>query len=131
MAAIEFSHSYETTTCCKCGVAIVMPDVVMKRFRSNHESFFCVYGHSQRFTAETEADRLKREKESLEKRLAWKTAEADGLERRRRAAVAQATKAKNKLGRVANGVCPCCKRSFQNLMRHMQTKHPSFREGLE
>jgi hypothetical protein len=23
-------------------------------------------------------------------------------------------------------VCPCCNRSFQNLRRHMATKHPEF-----
>ena len=26
--------------------------------------------------------------------------------------------------RVANGVCPCCNRTFGNLQRHMATKHP-------
>ena len=25
--------------------------------------------------------------------------------------------------RVMNGVCPCCNRTFQNLLRHMQTEH--------
>lgn len=25
--------------------------------------------------------------------------------------------------RVARGVCPCCNRSFENLQRHMKTKH--------
>lgn len=29
-----------------------------------------------------------------------------------------------KLIRVQRGVCPCCRRSFQNLRRHMATKHP-------
>jgi hypothetical protein len=23
-------------------------------------------------------------------------------------------------------VCPCCQRSFQNLSRHMKTKHPEY-----
>jgi hypothetical protein len=26
--------------------------------------------------------------------------------------------------RVRCGLCPCCNRSFQNLQRHMKTKHP-------
>jgi hypothetical protein len=26
--------------------------------------------------------------------------------------------------RVRSGLCPCCKRSFVNLKRHMATKHP-------
>ena len=28
--------------------------------------------------------------------------------------------------RIKNGVCPCCKRHFTNLERHMHTKHPEF-----
>lgn len=28
------------------------------------------------------------------------------------------------IDRVGKGVCPCCKRSFTNLRRHMTTKHP-------
>lgn len=28
--------------------------------------------------------------------------------------------------RIANGVCPCCDRSFTNLQRHMASKHPDY-----
>lgn len=28
--------------------------------------------------------------------------------------------------RVAHGVCPCCNRSFTDLRRHMESKHPEF-----
>lgn len=28
--------------------------------------------------------------------------------------------------RAANGVCPCCHRTFKQLARHMKTKHPDF-----
>lgn len=28
--------------------------------------------------------------------------------------------------RFANGVCPCCNRSFENVRRHMATKHPDY-----
>lgn len=33
------------------------------------------------------------------------------------------TRTKN---RIAKGVCPCCSRTFLDLQRHMQTKHPDF-----
>jgi hypothetical protein len=33
-------------------------------------------------------------------------------------------KVERKLKRVHRGVCPCCKRTFQNIQRHMETKHP-------
>ncbi len=31
--------------------------------------------------------------------------------------------------RAANGVCPCCNRTFSDLARHMKAKHPDFAEG--
>jgi hypothetical protein len=30
--------------------------------------------------------------------------------------------------RVANGVCPCCNRTFADLHRHMASQHPEFVE---
>lgn len=29
--------------------------------------------------------------------------------------------------RANHGVCPCCKRTFSQLARHMKTKHPDFK----
>lgn len=55
------------------------------------------------------ADRMRDEKEAAERRVS--------------AAKGQVTKLKN---RTAAGVCPCCTRSFENLKRHMATKHPAF-----
>ena len=41
-------------------------------------------------------------------------------------------KAEKQLKRVHNGVCPCCNRSFQNLQKHMKTKHPEIAgKGIE
>lgn len=46
---------------------------------------------------------------------------------RLRAEAEKATKQHARLKkRVANGVCPCCTRSFVNLKGHMATKHPEF-----
>ena len=45
--------------------------------------------------------------------------------RRRAAAKGQLTKVKK---RVGNGVCPCCTRSFTDLARHMESKHPAYVE---
>ncbi len=44
-------------------------------------------------------------------------------ERREIAQKAAKTRIKN---RIANGVCPCCKRHFANLGSHMKGKHPEF-----
>ena len=37
--------------------------------------------------------------------------------------------AERELQRVEHGVCPCCKRSFSALARHMATKHPEYADG--
>ncbi len=44
-------------------------------------------------------------------------------ESRRRAELGAKTKLKN---RIANGVCPCCNRSFKQLAAHMRTQHPDW-----
>lgn len=48
----------------------------------------------------------------------------DHAERQASARKGQVTRLKN---RAAAGVCPCCTRSFENLRRHMTTKHPTFK----
>lgn len=30
------------------------------------------------------------------------------------------------LRRIAAGVCPCCRRSFTDLARHMSSQHPDY-----
>lgn len=47
----------------------------------------------------------------------------DRNERRRRATAGVLTKVKK---RIAAGVCPCCRRTFQNLASHMKGQHPGY-----
>jgi hypothetical protein len=95
-------------------------------------SFYCAYGHGQMFAVgETEADKLRRERDRLQQRLAQKDDEIafqrknrEEVERRLSATKGVVTRLRN---RVGAGVCPCCTRTFGNLARHMQSEHPSFR----
>lgn len=119
----------ETLTCYRCGVAFAVPAHWVRQRREDKASFHCPNGHSQAFV-QGEVDRLKAE---LERERAARQREieatkhqrqrADREERRRIALKGQLTKVKK---RVQNGVCPCCKRHFTNLERHMHTKHPGF-----
>lgn len=130
----EFKHY----TCARsgCGASLFIPNAQDSRLRLNHESFYCLHGHPQSFTGESELEKTKRLLANANQRLefeerAKKAAQANlKLERRRTAAQkGQLTKIKN---RVGNGVCPCCNRTFGNLQRHMHTKHPDYRdEGAE
>jgi septal ring factor EnvC (AmiA/AmiB activator) len=118
------AQSDEAATCCVCGVEFASP-VLIKR-RNDGQRFHCPNGHQQHFT-ETEVARLQKEleqerkrREGLENDLAWQRAQAKN-------ARTQETKAKNELKRiktrVQHGVCPHCHRCFENLQRHMESKH--------
>jgi len=74
--------------------------------------------------------KLKRELAQQKKRTEWaendakkESRRADHNEHRRRGEKAAKTRLKT---RIACGVCPCCKRTFQNLYRHMRNKHPKY-----
>jgi len=121
-AVLNFNQSLETETCYRCGIVFAMPAYFRKTRRDDKASFYCPNGHAQGYV-ESEADRLRRQLEAERSSKEWERARANNLEKRLSAQKGQMTKLKN---RVANGVCPCCKRSFADLHRHMTTKHPDY-----
>lgn len=120
--------------CYKCKSKMWIPDELNAAALCNRGviPFYCAYGHRQFYVeGETEADKLRRERDRLAQQIAERDdrirAErdrADAAERRSAAARGQVTKIKN---RVGAGVCPCCTRSFSNLRRHMETQHSDYR----
>lgn len=134
MNTIFQSVTLQTVTCYKCGVLFAMPDHMMKSRREDRESFYCPSGHPQAF--------MKSRADILEKQVAQLTSNYDQMkadreyqkqkreqaERQASAARGQVTKIKNRIGA---GVCPCCTRTFCNLARHMETKHPDYRKSEE
>jgi len=106
------------------------------RRREDKQTFYCPNGHSMAYS-ESEADRLRTERDRLAQRIAQRDDEIKDkqaeIERQRAlneaawrrvsAAKGQITKLKN---RAAKGVCPCCNRHFTNLERHMHSQHPGF-----
>lgn len=111
--------------CCSCHTLFAMTqELYEQKLRQRHDqdkrAFYCPQGHAQWFTGETEAQRLQRQ-------IQWEKERADrnhqsyiSAERSARAQRGLVTRMRN---RVHNGVCPDCKRTFQNLRRHMATKH--------
>lgn len=120
-------------TCFKCQSQMWIPDELNKAALCNRGviPFYCAYGHRQFYVeGETEADKLRRERDRLAQQIAYKDdrikslrEEAEAAGRRAAAARGQVTKIKN---RVGHGVCPCCNRTFENLARHMTSQHPTF-----
>lgn len=129
-AALLFSFEFRTTTCCVCGIAFAFDKQVYERRIDDHQEFYCPKGHSQHFNAKSEKETLKEQLEMKEKQLGWANQRAERTEkekqreqRRVKAYKGVITKTRQ---RVANGICPCCTRSFQNLHAHMKTKHPKY-----
>lgn len=137
------TDTLEAQPCPNCGIRFAAPASFFAARRKDCGKFYCPNGHVLSWH-ETDADRLRQERDLLKQRLAqkddelkhkdqqiesirsyWQDAEdrVSHESRRVSAAKGQVTKLKN---RAAAGVCPCCSRSFQNLKSHMATKHPAF-----
>lgn len=120
-----------TEVCCTCGCVFAWPKVMRDHAirKGPSISFYCPNGHAQHFTHGREALAKKLEKElraELQAERQRRTLLQEQLEARARSLAAtrgQITKIKR---RAANGVCPCCNRTFANLARHMASKHPDF-----
>lgn len=127
------SHTLTLTTettfviedCCSCGIQFGMPADHVKNLRRDHSWFYCPNGHTQHYTAKSDAE-LRREAERKaasaieDARIA--RMEADEARMKLRKAEAEA---KRIAKRSAAGVCPCCNRSFVQLARHMKSQHPN------
>jgi len=113
----------EVMVCLGCGITYAVPKHWIENKRREAGAFHCPNGCS-RVYAESEADRLRRQLEAKEIELRQSKCEAMRQRSLREAAELSLANSDRKLRRVKNGVCPCCKRSFVNLRRHMATKHP-------
>lgn len=117
--------------CCNCGIVFVVEQTVYMRWRADAAQWFhCPNGHKQHY-AETTVEKLQKELERTRRNVEFhkNNAAAERLARERTQRRLTATRgAKTRLAnRIKNGVCPCCHRTFQNLMRHMSTQHPKFK----
>lgn len=125
--------THKWVTCYRCKTQFAMAEDIfnLAHQRAEEISFWCPNGHSQVFSkGKTEAEKLRDERDKLTQRLAeWQDYEAEqrkraeALERKLSASKGQITRIKK---RAANGVCPCCNRTFSDLAKHMAGKHPGF-----
>lgn len=125
-AVLQMSVQLQSTTCPECGVEHAMPTHLLNSKRNGRGTVYCPNGHVASWE-ESEADQLRKE-------LARKAADLERMralvadeKMRATAAEQRLLMANRSLARTKNGVCPCCKRSFTALRRHMATKHPEFK----
>lgn len=117
---------FVTEECCNCGIPFAITQDLKDRRLKDHKSFYCPNGHSQHYTGKTEEQKLREQLERANQRVASRDEDLR-VERASHAATkGQLTKAKK---RAAHGVCPCCKRTFANVARHVAGQHPDFVEA--
>lgn len=113
--------------CCDCGVPFGLEANFEERMREQRTTFFCPNGHSQWFPGRTEKQRrieAERREQATRDLLRHE-------ERRAATLKGHVTRKKKQLEQVRAGVCPVegCHRHFQNLQRHIATKHPGYVKG--
>jgi hypothetical protein len=139
----------ETTTCAGCGMPFAFPAELIATLRKTGDTFYCPIGHTLSFTNSLQ-DKLKAE-EKKRKEAEARAKEANRLlevttnraefyegiyhqelEEKKEVKKTLATTRRqltNTKKRIAHGTCPCCRRTFQNLQRHMAHQHPGYAEG--
>lgn len=121
----------ETCHCCKVPFAMNAATYEVAFQKKAEGVFYCPHGHPQVYIlgeselskAQREASRLRQQIAERDDRIKDMQNEHDKKNHRIAGLKGTVTKIKN---RVANGVCPCCDRTFVNLSRHMDTKHPDY-----
>jgi len=91
------------------------------------QQFYCPSGHTNAYFGETAEEKARKELAQAEKRLTWYSDRLDAERREREVAENSLRTTKGHLTRVKRrieaGVCIHCNRTFQNVARHMETKH--------
>lgn len=125
-----------TILTCWCGMAHAVPSELRNYQLRQHRDgrpvidIYCPLGHTHVPAGDGEAAMLRRQldqsqaaaKRANERANAERDLRRD-TERRLIAQKGATTKAKQ---RHAAGVCPVCKRSFVQMRRHMESKHPDY-----
>ncbi|MCU1590056.1 MAG: hypothetical protein JWP11_1312 [Frankiales bacterium] len=122
--------------CANCGVVFGITEDYEKRRRRDGDNFTCPNGHNNawckdeldreraaRRAEEKRAEQLSQELAAANTRALRERERREASDRQAAAYKGVATKAKK---RAAAALCPCCKRSFVQLRRHLEAKHPDY-----
>ena len=119
------SYTYQETIilheleCANCGIMFAAPQKWIETKQKEGGSLSCPNGHTLTYGGNTLQKQLTAEQERYRELEMQLTSTQDQLEASKR-------ELQRHKKRVANGVCPCCNRSFVQLQRHMKTKHPEY-----
>ncbi len=121
---LTFTESIEmvTETCCTCGLLFAMTSAFTAECRRQTESksFYCPNGHGQWYTGESSEAKTLR----LQKELEAAKLEKQFTEQRLVNEQLRHSKELKRIERRSHaGVCQKCHRTFNNVARHMKSKH--------
>lgn len=117
-------ETFITLTCGKCGIVFGLPKNFDDNNRQNGGNWYCPNGHSRVYK---ESDVKKLERQLVREQSRHDQTKAN-LRNSKLSLVAEKGHRTRLKNRIKNGVCPCCNRTFQNLQRHMKTKHPEYKK---
>lgn len=115
-----------TVVTCTCGINFAIPETLHQQLLDHPggapdtKSVVCPLGHRWHFLGKSEAQLERERRQGAERREKAVRDLLRAEERSHSATKGKLTKVKN---RVHAGVCPHCNRTFQNLARHMGSKH--------
>lgn len=122
-ATLTYSGELVVETCW-CGIAHAVPRALIDEQNRQHRNgetqlgIFCPLGHTWVHAGKSELEREQERRKALEAQLSTTRDEL----------AATRTELATTKHRVARGVCPCCKRSYVNVARHMAGQHPNYEE---
>jgi hypothetical protein len=118
-------------SCPLCGVTYAIPAAMQRNACDRGEGqiqWFCPNGHQLGYHGPSNAARERERAQRAEQRAIAERDLRNDTERRLAAQKGATTRAKK---RAAAAVCPCCHRSFSQLRRHMEAKHPDYKPEAE
>ena len=121
----EVATTYVAIECGGCGTPFAMSQEFYDRRRRDHKNWYCPMGCVRHYSGESKEQRFRRELETERRENHDLRYRIDHANRSRAALKGQVTKIKRRVGK---GICPCCRRNFANLKRHMEGQHPNWRE---
>lgn len=118
----------DPVTCAHCGITFGLDRDYIECRKNDHATWCCPNGHKQHWPQQTRTEKaeaeLERTRDELGRAravLGSTIADRDRQARRAAAARGQVTKIRN---RIQAGVCPECRRHFDDLQSHMEGQHP-------
>jgi hypothetical protein len=129
---IHLQTTLEVNVCAECGITFAAPEGFWSERERDGRIWYCPNGH-QRVYRETVEQQLRRELQQKEERLQRVRQDrdryrdqADAEARSHAATRGHLTRTRR---RAAAAVCPVdgCKRTIQQMARHLRTKHPDYR----